>query len=163
MKKWRYDSDIFYETFSRAESTRRNEAESKTVLPSARVRYPADSAVSSERSDAWNIYTVRQATQGLANYIIPRNWTGKRRSHRTPISYTFCNLHANTCSKCKRIKTYPSASGAPELSFAVREFGCISGIVIHRKPQPQREYNGYKVYEHAYILHRRTTKAFSQR
>ena len=96
-----------------------------------------------------NIYTVRQATQGLANYIISRNGQDKG----VAIAYDSRRMspefadEAALCLNANGIKTYrfESLRPTPELSFAVRELGCISGIVITASHNP-REYNGYKVY-----------------
>lgn len=96
-----------------------------------------------------NIYTVRQATQGLANYIISQNGQSKgvaiaHDSRRMSPEFT---EEAALCLAANGIKAYvfPSLRPTPELSFAVRELGCISGIVITASHNP-REYNGYKVY-----------------
>lgn len=96
-----------------------------------------------------NIYTVRQATQGLANYIIARH--GQKMG--TAIAYDSRRMspefakEAALCLNANGIRTYlfESLRPTPELSFAVRKLGCISGIVITASHNP-REYNGYKVY-----------------
>lgn len=96
-----------------------------------------------------NIYTVRQATQGLANYIIARKGQekGVAIAHDSRIMSPEFAREAALCLNANGIKTYlfESLRPTPELSFAVREFGCISGIVITASHNP-REYNGYKVY-----------------
>ena len=96
-----------------------------------------------------NIYTVRQATQGLANYIISQNGQNKgvaiaHDSRRMSPEFT---EEAALCLAANGIKAYvfPSLRPTPELSFTVRELGCIAGIVITASHNP-REYNGYKVY-----------------
>lgn len=96
-----------------------------------------------------NIYTVRKATQGLANYILSQNGQEKG----VAIAYDSRNMSAEfadeaaLCLNANGIKAYvfDSLRPTPELSFAVRELGCISGIVITASHNP-REYNGYKVY-----------------
>ena len=96
-----------------------------------------------------NIYTVRQATQGLANYIISQN--GQKKG--VAIAYDSRRMspefaeEAALCLNANGIKAYvfESLRPTPELSFAVRELGCVSGIVITASHNP-REYNGYKVY-----------------
>ena len=96
-----------------------------------------------------NIYIVRQATQGLANYIISQQGQDKG----VAIAYDSRRMspefakEAALCLNANGIKTYifSSLRPTPELSFAVRELGCISGIVITASHNP-REYNGYKVY-----------------
>ena len=96
-----------------------------------------------------NIYTVRRATQGLANYIIKQGGADKGVAiafdsrHMSP---EFAMEAAMTLA-ANGIKAYvfDSLRPTPELSFAVRELGCISGIVITASHNP-REYNGYKVY-----------------
>lgn len=96
-----------------------------------------------------NIYVVRKATQGLANYIIEQGGQEKgvaiafdsRRMSPEFASEAACCLAANG------IKAYifESLRPTPELSFAVRELGCIAGINITASHNPP-EYNGYKVY-----------------
>ena len=96
-----------------------------------------------------NIYTVRQATQGLANYIISQN--GQKKG--VAIAYDSRRMspefadEAALCLNANGIHTYrfESLRPTPELSFAVRHLGCIAGIVITASHNP-REYNGYKVY-----------------
>lgn len=96
-----------------------------------------------------NIYTVRQATQGLANYILLQNGQEKG----VAIAYDSRRMspefakEAALCLNGNGIKAYlfESLRPTPELSFAVRQLGCISGIVITASHNP-REYNGYKVY-----------------
>lgn len=96
-----------------------------------------------------NIYTVRQATQGLANYILTQD--GKERgvaiAHDSRLmADEFTDAAALTLA-ANGIKTYVFSGlrPVPELSFAVRQLGCIAGIVITASHNP-REYNGYKVY-----------------
>lgn len=96
-----------------------------------------------------NIYTVRRATQGLANYIIKQGGTDKGVAiafdsrHMSP---EFAMEAAMTLA-ANGIKAYKfeSLRPTPELSFAVRELGCIAGINITASHNPP-EYNGYKVY-----------------
>ena len=96
-----------------------------------------------------NIYTVRQATQGLANYIIAQNGQEKGVAiayDSRILSKEFAD-EAAFCLNANGIKAYvfPSLRPTPELSFSVRELKCIAGIVITASHNP-REYNGYKVY-----------------
>ena len=96
-----------------------------------------------------NIYTVRRATQGLANYIIKQGGADKGVAiafdsrHMSP---EFAMEAAMTLA-ANGIKAYKfeSLRPTPELSFAVRELGCIAGINITASHNPP-EYNGYKVY-----------------
>ena len=96
-----------------------------------------------------NTYTVLKATQGLANYIIKKN--GQERG--VAIAYDSRRMSKEfseqtaLCLNANGIKTYrfDSLRPTPELSFAVRQLGCISGIVITASHNPP-EYNGYKVY-----------------
>lgn len=96
-----------------------------------------------------NIYTVRKATQGLANYII------KSRGQEKGVAIAYDSRRmspefakeAALCLNSNGVKTYifESLRPTPELSFAVRELNCIAGIVITASHNPA-EYNGYKVY-----------------
>lgn len=96
-----------------------------------------------------NMYTVRKATQGLANYIISQ----KGQEKGVAIAYDSRRMspefadEAACCLAANGIKAYvfESLRPTPELSFAVRELGCISGINITASHNPP-EYNGYKVY-----------------
>ena len=96
-----------------------------------------------------NIYTVRQATQGLANYINKMQGADKGVAVAYDsrwMSDVFAK-EACLCLAANGIKTYrfESLRPTPELSFAVRQLGCMAGIVITASHNP-REYNGYKVY-----------------
>lgn len=96
-----------------------------------------------------NIYTVRKATQGLANYIMKRN--GQDRG--VAIAYDSRRMspefadEAALCLAANGIKAYvfETLRPTPELSYAVRALGCIAGINITASHNPP-EYNGYKVY-----------------
>lgn len=96
-----------------------------------------------------NLYTVRKATQGLANYILKQG--GGEKS--VAIAYDSRRMspefadEAALCLAANKIKTYvfESLRPTPELSFAIRKLGCISGIVVTASHNPP-EYNGYKVY-----------------
>ena len=96
-----------------------------------------------------NLYTVRKASQGLANYIIKQGGTQKGIAIAYDsrfMSPEFAD-EAALCMAANGIKAYvfESLRPTPELSFALRKFGCISGIVITASHNPP-EYNGYKVY-----------------
>lgn len=96
-----------------------------------------------------NIYTVRKATQGLANYIIKQR--GEKKG--LAIAYDSRNMSPEfaketaLCMAGNGIKAYlfDSLRPTPELSFALRQLGCIAGVVITASHNPA-EYNGYKVY-----------------
>lgn len=96
-----------------------------------------------------NIYTVRRATQGLANYILKQNGASKgvaiaydsrRMSPEFALETALC-----CCANGIRAYLFESLRPTPELSFALRTFGCIAGVVITASHNPP-EYNGYKVY-----------------
>jgi phosphoglucomutase len=98
-----------------------------------------------------NIYTVGMATQGLCNYL--------RKSFSAPSQIKVCiahdprnnsRLYAETTAdifSANGIKAYlfDDLRPTPELSFAIRYFGCQAGVVITASHNP-KEYNGYKVY-----------------
>lgn len=96
-----------------------------------------------------NIYTVRKATQGLANFIIKEDGADRG----VAIAYDSRRMsrefadEAALCLNANGIKAFifPSLRPTPELSFALRELHCIAGIVITASHNPP-EYNGYKVY-----------------
>ena len=96
-----------------------------------------------------NIYTVRKATQGLANFIIEEDGQEKG----VAIAFDSRNMspefaeEAARCLCANGIRTwlFESLRPTPELSFALRELGCIAGIVVTASHNPP-EYNGYKVY-----------------
>ena len=96
-----------------------------------------------------NVYTVRKATQGLANFIIKEG----AQDRGVAIAYDSRRMSPEfadetaLCLNANGIKAYvfPSLRPTPELSFAVRELGCIAGVVVTASHNPP-EYNGYKVY-----------------
>ncbi|MBQ9765075.1 MAG: phospho-sugar mutase [Lachnospiraceae bacterium] len=96
-----------------------------------------------------NIYTVRKATQGLANYILKMN----KEAQGVAIAYDSRRMspefadEAALCLAANGIKAYvfESLRPTPELSYAVRKLGCTAGINITASHNPP-EYNGYKVY-----------------
>ena len=98
-----------------------------------------------------NVYTVRKATQGVANEILSHG--SEFADKGVVIAYDSRNNSADFAYECTRvlsangIKTYifDSLRPTPELSFAVRHLGCARGIVITASHNP-KEYNGYKVY-----------------
>ncbi|MBR1654301.1 MAG: phospho-sugar mutase [Clostridia bacterium] len=96
-----------------------------------------------------NKYTVTKATQGLANYIIKQGKQDKGvaiafDSRRFSPEFS---KWAALCLNANGIKTYrfDTLRPTPVLSFAVRELGCVAGIVVTASHNPP-EYNGYKVY-----------------
>ena len=96
-----------------------------------------------------NIYTVRKATQGLANFIIKEN------AQEKGVAIAFDSRHMSPefaretalCMAANGIKAYifPSLRPTPMLSFALRELGCTAGVVVTASHNPP-QYNGYKVY-----------------
>ena len=96
-----------------------------------------------------NIYTVRKATQGLANYILKAGTQAKG----VAIAYDSRRMspefadEAGLCLAANGIKAYvfDALRPTPELSFALRTLGCTAGIVVTASHNPP-EYNGYKVY-----------------
>ena len=96
-----------------------------------------------------NIYVVRRATQGLANYIAKVD----KKSQGVAIAYDSRHMspefaeEAALCLAANGIKAYifESLRPTPELSFAVRHLGCVAGINVTASHNPP-EYNGCKVY-----------------
>ena len=96
-----------------------------------------------------NIYTVRKASQGLANYIIKNNGQDKGVAVAYDcrfMSPEFADVTA-LCLAANGIKAYvfDALRPTPELSYALRELHCIAGVVVTASHNPP-EYNGYKVY-----------------
>ncbi|MFW5672482.1 MAG: phospho-sugar mutase [Acetivibrio ethanolgignens] len=96
-----------------------------------------------------NIYTVRKATQGLANYI-------RKQGRDNPcVAIAYDSRHMSEefatqaalclCANGIRIYIFEDLRPTPLLSYAVRQLGCIAGINITASHNPP-EYNGYKVY-----------------
>lgn len=102
-------------------------------------------------SNRINVYTIRLATQGLANEIADLGDDAKKKG--VVIAFDSRNnskLFAAETAKvlcANGIKTYlfDDLRPTPELSFAVRHLGCVRGVVITASHNP-KEYNGYKVY-----------------
>lgn len=96
-----------------------------------------------------NLYTVRRATQGLANYIISKG------AEKKGVAISFDSRHfspefadeAALTLNANGIKAYvfDALRPTPELSYAVRSLNCTAGIMITASHNPP-EYNGYKVY-----------------
>ena len=98
-----------------------------------------------------NIYTVAMATQGLANYIKMKFADMKR--PQVAIAYD-CRNNSKEFAKITadvmtangiKVFLFSALRPTPELSFAIRELKCQSGIVVTASHNP-KEYNGYKVY-----------------
>ena len=99
-----------------------------------------------------NIYTVRKATQGYAEYLMDHEFRAVRRGvviayDNRRMSYEFALATAGVFA-ANGIKSYvfKSLRPTPELSFAVRHLDCFAGVVITASHNPP-EYNGYKIYD----------------
>ena len=98
-----------------------------------------------------NIYTLGMATQGLSNYLIGQFGVGS--SIKVAIAYDcrnnsryFAETTADIFSANGfEVYLFESLRPTPELSFAIRHYGCQSGVVITASHNPP-EYNGYKAY-----------------
>jgi phosphoglucomutase len=101
-------------------------------------------------SNRINKYTIGTATQGLANYL-NKKYVGEKISvaiahdSRNNSDY-FAKITADVFS-ANGIKVYffSALRPTPELSFAIRELGCKSGVMLTASHNP-KEYNGYKAY-----------------
>jgi len=98
-----------------------------------------------------NVYTVRRASQGLANYILDNAADGKARgvvvSHDSRRYSRKFALETALIMVQSGIKAYifEDLRPTPQLSFAIRRLGCIAGVMITASHNPP-EYNGYKAY-----------------
>lgn len=98
-----------------------------------------------------NIYTVRKATQGLANYILQYGEEAAKKG--VAVAYDSRRMSVEFSDEVIRVLAangikgyvFDSLRPTPELSYAVRQLGCKAGIVITASHNPP-EYNGYKVY-----------------
>ncbi len=145
-----------YDEETKAEVRRMLDAEDKTELIDSFYRdlefgTGGLRGIMGAGSNRMNIYTVGSATQGFANYLL------KAFAHLPQISVAvghdvrnnsrkFAEIVANIFS-ANGIKVYlfDSFRPTPELSFAIRELGCQSGVNITASHNP-KEYNGYKAY-----------------
>ena len=152
-KSWLSDS---YDPETRAEVKAMLEADDKTALIDAFYRdlefgTGGLRGIMGAGSNRMNIYTVGAATQGLANYLkecfkdLPQISVAVGHDVRNN-SRRFAEIVADIFS-ANGIKVYlfDSFRPTPELSFAIRHFGCQSGVNITASHNP-REYNGYKAY-----------------
>ena len=98
-----------------------------------------------------NIHVIRWATQGFADVIAAEGEEGKRRGVAICMdcrnhSMEFARAAAEVCAANGiHVRIFDSLRPTPELSFAVREYGCQAGINVTASHNP-KEYNGYKVY-----------------
>ena len=95
-----------------------------------------------------NIYVVRQATQGLANYVINKYGKGAVAiSHDSRIKADLFMIEAAKVLAANGIKTYITTElqPTPVLSYLVRYFKCQAGIMVTASHNPAK-YNGYKAY-----------------
>ena len=98
-----------------------------------------------------NVYVIRWATQGFAQVIAAEGEEAKRRGVAICMdcrihSMDFARAAAEVCAANGiHVRIFESLRPTPELSFAVREYGCQAGINVTASHNP-KEYNGYKVY-----------------
>ena len=98
-----------------------------------------------------NIYVVRHATQGFANVICAEGEKAKERGVAICMDcrlngMDFARAAAEVCAANGiKVRIFESLRPTPELSFAVRHYGCQAGINVTASHNP-KEYNGYKVY-----------------
>ena len=98
-----------------------------------------------------NVYVIRWATQGFANVICAEGEAARKRGVAICMdcrnhSEEFARAAAEVCAANGiYVRIFESLRPTPELSFAVREYGCQAGINVTASHNP-KEYNGYKVY-----------------
>lgn len=101
-------------------------------------------------SNRMNVYTIGMATQGLANYLL-QSFPGQKIqlaiTHDSRINNTlFAETTANVLTANGiYVKYFREMRPTPMLSFAIRHYGCQSGVMVTASHNP-KEYNGYKVY-----------------
>lgn len=101
-------------------------------------------------SNRMNVYTIGMATQGLANYLLqcfPGEDIKVAITHDSRINNTlFADTTANVLSANGiKVKYFKEMRPTPMLSYAIRHYGCKSGVMITASHNP-KEYNGYKAY-----------------
>ena len=151
-EKWLNDPTIDQQTKQELQAIANNEAEIEDrFFKDLEFGTGGLRGVLGAGSNRLNIYTIRKATQGLANYILGSDaykpGMGVAIAHDCRrMSPEFC-MEAALVLNANGIKTYvfDSLRPTPLLSFAVRHLGCIAGIVITASHNPP-EYNGYKAY-----------------
>ena len=98
-----------------------------------------------------NVHVIRHATQGFANVVLAEGQAAAEagvaicfdcRNHSAEFAQAAaCVMAANGV----KVRLFEAMRPTPELSFAVREYGCTAGINVTASHNP-KEYNGYKVY-----------------
>ena len=98
-----------------------------------------------------NLYVIRHATQGFANVICAEGEEAKERGVAICMDcrnhgMEFARAAAEVCAANGiKVRIFEALRPTPELSFAVRHYGCQAGINVTASHNP-KEYNGYKVY-----------------
>lgn len=98
-----------------------------------------------------NIYNVRQASQGVAKYVLTEGDAAAKAG--VLIGYDTRHFSKEFAEETARVLTangikvylFPKVHSVPEVSFGIRELGCAAGVMITASHNP-KEYNGYKVY-----------------
>ena len=103
-----------------------------------------------------NVYIIRKATQGFVNFLLERkaNKLGESVKQSVVIAYDSRRMSHEFAMETARVLAangvlayvFDDVRTTPELSFAVRELGCMGGVMITASHNPP-EYNGYKVYD----------------
>ena len=97
-----------------------------------------------------NVHVIRHATQAFAEVILEEGGNAASRGVAICMdcrnhSFEFAREAAGVCvANGVSVRIFESLRPTPELSFAVREYGCIAGINVTASHNP-KEYNGYKV------------------
>ena len=151
-----WQSSTVYDAATQAEVRRMLECEDKTDLVEAfyqNLEFGTGGlrGIMGVGTNRMNIYTVGAATQGLSNYL-NKNFKGLEQisvviGHDCRNnSRLFAEVSANIFA-ANGIKVYlfDDMRPTPEMSFAIRQLGCQSGIILTASHNP-KEYNGYKAY-----------------